>query len=179
MDDYYYERNQFPFPMPGMGGMGGMGGLPFPMPFGGMSGMSNPFGAPQRPALPPPRPVVAQPIHIAPMQPAYAAPPPPMPYSPPPPMPFPGATPPPWMGQWGGPCGSGLLGGLFGNRRILPILVDQVLKGWAAFSGKPELPTGDQLNQVSNVFSYLDTAAQYVKRDEQIRFFGGLARDIL
>lgn len=174
MDEYYYERNQFPFPMPGMGGMGGMGGLPFPFPMPGMGGMFGGSTAPQRPSLPPPRPaMISQPI--AP-HPVYAAPPPPPPM---PPMPYPPPAPPPWMGQWGGPCGSGLLGGLFGNRRVLPIIVDQVLKGWAAFSGKPELPTGDQLNQVSNVFSYLDTAAQYVKRDEQIRFFGGLARDLL
>jgi len=160
MDDFYYERNQMPF-------------VPLPSPF--------PPTLPPRPVTPMrPAGFVAQPVHLAPMHPAFVAMPPPpapmpMPY-PPPPMP---GAPPPWMGAWGGPCGGGILGGLFGNRRALPIIIDQVLKGWAAFSGKPDLPTGDQLNQVSNVFSYLDTAAQYVKRDEQIRFFGGLARDIL
>jgi hypothetical protein len=94
----------------------------------------------------------------------------------PPPFPPPGAPP------FGGPpCPSGLLGALggIGGRRLLPILVDNVLKGWAAFSGTPPLPTGSQLEDTSNLFKYLDTFAQYVKSDEQKRFFGGLARDIL
>jgi hypothetical protein len=160
MDEYYYERNQF-LPRPAFAPV-----VARPAPinyatpgYGPLQGITlGPPPAPPAPFPPYPPPVGAYP--------------PPMPYPPP-------GAPPPWFGQWGGSPGSGLLGGLFGNRRALPIIVDQVLKGWAAFSGTPTLPTGQQLNEVSNLFAYLDSAAQYVKRDEQIRFFGGLARDIL
>jgi hypothetical protein len=192
MEYYYDERNQFPslgLPIPGLGG-GGFGGLPLPpLPFGGGGGFGG-FGGgamQSRPVAPPiMRPVVAQPIAVAPPvavapppAPAYAyppPPPPPMPYGPP--M-YPPPFPPPGGFGFGGPCGGGLLGGLFGSRRALPVIVDNVLRGFAAFGGKPALPTGDQLGQIRNVFTYLDSAAQFVKRDEQLRFFGGLARDIL
>jgi hypothetical protein len=179
MDEYYYERNQFPFYGGGFSGVpfGGGGGqarppaVRFPQPVHVMvPGYTQP--SPAQAALPPP-----------PMMPPPGYPPPgyPPPGYPPPGYPPPGAPPgaPPWMGPWGGPCGGGILGGIFGNKRFLPILVDNVLKGWAAFSGTPQLPTGNQLEDIKNVFTYLDTAAQYLKSDEQKRFFGGLARDIL
>jgi hypothetical protein len=191
MEYYYDERNQFPslgLPIPGLGG-GFPGLLPPGLPFGGggFGGFGGGGAVQQQPrpiAQPIVRPaVVAQPIAVAPPPaPAYAyqppPAPPPMPYGPPPMYP-PYPPPPGLFGPFGGPCGGGLLGGLFGNRRALPIIVDNVLKGFAAFGGTPELPTGDQLTQVRNLFTYLNSAAQFVKRDEQLRFFGGLARDIL